>query len=227
MVKNQLPRPWGFEKHLMQITNAKTCTLEMNTLGPFENTKQRNKKTAFVFKAIDKILFFGAMISVNFLFLNFAYAEERSSATKNHFFAYLETQVFSESPNSESFLVEYRTGTWSWDISEIISAYTPENDSQGDLTHTIETSIPKAAEFSRFSEEEINQNERAYRINKYYLDPNETDYLRTFSQFFSVPVFPNDESRHKRRVFELVINVFKKHGTKQNTIEAYLFWRHQ
>ena len=98
---------------------------------------------------------------------------------------------------------------------------------KGDLTQTIEASISDFTEYSRFSNEEADQSENAYRINRYYLDPLETDYLRSFSRHFKVPIFPGDVNFSEKRIFEVVIRVFKKHGADQNIIEANLFWRHQ
>jgi hypothetical protein len=177
--------------------------------------------------SLAKYLIFAAIATVNLVFLSFAFAEEKDSTTMNNFLTYLETELFSESSDSEDFLHEYRTGHWSWDISKIVNAYTPEDGLQGDLTQTIEASISDFTEYSRFSDEEADKSERAYRINRYYLDPLETDYLRSFSKYFKVPVFPGDEHRSETRIFEVAIRVFKKHGADQNNIEANLFWRHQ
>ena len=75
-------------------------------------------------------------------------------------------------------------------MSEIVNSYRPEDVSHVDLTQTIEESILDVTEFPRFSEEEADQNKRAYEVNRYYLDLWETDYLRNFMHRFEAPIFP-------------------------------------
>ena len=75
-------------------------------------------------------------------------------------------------------------------MSEIVNSYRPEDVSHGDLTQTIEESILDVTEFPHFSEEEADQNKRAYEVNRYYLDLWETDYLRNFMHRFEAPIFP-------------------------------------
>lgn len=174
----------------------------------------------------EKFLFVVITAAINLFFFNFAHAEERGTAIENAFLNYLDTELFSESPLSENFLHEYRTGHLSWEISKIINGYTTDDVSRSNLTQTIEESILDVTEFSRFSKDEAGQNRRAYEINRYYLDPFQTDYLRNFVQRFEVPLFPNDKSRNEVEIFEVVIRVFKKNGADQDTIEANLFWRH-
>ena len=137
-----------------------------------------------------KYLFFAATATVNLFFLSFADAEEKDSAKMQNFLIYLETELFSESASSEDFLHEYRTGHQSWDVSEIVNSYRPEDVSHVDLTQTIEESILDVTEFPHFSEEEADQNKRAYEVNRYYLDLWETDYLRNFMHRFEAPIFP-------------------------------------
>lgn len=168
-----------------------------------------------------------AVVAMSIGLFNLAQAEEKDRETMDAFLTRLEEDLFSESPNSADFLLEYRTGNWSWDVSEIVRSYKPDNIPGGSLIQTIEASILDVTEISRFSEEIANENIEAREINRYYLDPIETDYLRNFSHYFEVPLFPDEEDRDETRVFQLTISIFRKHGEATDTINAYLFWRHQ
>ncbi|MDC3311617.1 hypothetical protein OAW28_03055 [Alphaproteobacteria bacterium] len=94
---------------------------------------------------------------------------------------------------------EYRTGNWSWDISKIINAYAPEDSLQVTLTQSIEAS---------------------------FSDVFEEEHLRSFSRYFEVALFRDDDRVDYTMFYEVVIRVYKKHGSEQDNIEANLFWRH-
>lgn len=74
--------------------------------------------------------------------------------------------------------MEFRTGHWSWNVTQIINDYSEQLDSGETLAGVIEESIPLVAEHRRHRESDGPITKRAREINRNSLDPADTDYMR-------------------------------------------------
>ncbi len=158
---------------------------------------------------------------------------------RGDFIDYLRVRLISENPipGSTEFLGEYRTGPWTWNVTEIIHSYPHADGSRSDLIEIIEISMPLDRDHVRFSEEEAARNERALEINR-MLDSRNTDRIRIFYRGFSYPAFLDEENFGLNvnnsglnvdysglfENFGLSIHVYKENDEEYETIDAYLRW---
>lgn len=162
-----------------------------------------------------KIYWFSVVIIViGTLNIGTAYARSlESNSIEKNFIAYIKETLFSESPAHDDFLSEYRSGTWSWNVSKLVNAYESQDISQASLASVIEISLPKVNEIRRYSNEKDNVTSLT---EMKYLDRVETDYVKVYSKFFLIP----NISKWRLTVtsYELTVDVYKKHQSEEYTI---------
>ncbi|MCY3875459.1 MAG: hypothetical protein OXF88_14345 [Rhodobacteraceae bacterium] len=142
-------------------------------------------------------------------------AEEMAS---QDFLNYIEWEIFREDPFTTDHLEEFKTGHWSWNITPIIYDYSRHLESGGTLAEVIEKSFPLLVELTRHRESDGPMTERAYRGNRYHLDPDDTDFKRVFKRYYKENLLMLF-SRYR-----LVIYLYTKRGDTSETVEAYLFF---
>ena len=149
-----------------------------------------------------------------------AVAVNGENTASQQFLDYIEKEIFEEEPFARDTdqLAELRTGHWSWNITPIIYDYSRHLESEETLAGVIEKSIPLLVEHKRHRECDGPMTERAYRVNRYHLDPDDTDSKRVYKRSYKENVLLPFSK------YELVIYVFTKRGETEETVKAYLFF---
>ena len=98
------------------------------------------------------------------------------------FLAYIDREIIAEDPfaKDSDHLAEFRTGHWSWELTQVINAYSRYLEPGETLASLLERNFKLVAEHRRHRESDGPMTDRAYKINRYHLDPHGTDHMQVY-----------------------------------------------
>ncbi|MDE0210837.1 MAG: hypothetical protein OXJ64_13235 [Boseongicola sp.] len=105
------------------------------------------------------------------------------------------------------------------EVSEAVRACHGGLGSGDTLAGLVERNFRLAAEFRRHRESDGPMTQDAYEINRYYLDPDDTDHKRVFERFYRFNPLTLTS-------FTLYVNVFTRPGEVRETVTAFLQYNH-
>ncbi len=124
--------------------------------------------------------------------------------SSQRFLDYIEREIFEDDPFSKQ-----------GKVSEIINAWSRHLEPGETLVGLVERNFELVAEFRRHRESDGPMTERAYRINRYQLDPDDTDYKKVYKRSYRENILTFSS-------YSLVIKVFTKRGETKETVDAFL-----
>ena len=117
---------------------------------------------------------------------------------------YIEREIFEDDPFSKQ-----------GNVSEVINAWSRHLEPGETLVGLVERNFELVAEFRRHRESDGPMTQDAYEINRYYLDPDDTDYKKVYKRSYRENILTFSS-------YSLVINVFTKRGETEETVKAFL-----
>ena len=148
------------------------------------------------------------------------------TAKGNDLVATFKSKIFTNRPADLESISEYKTGTWSWDVTPILNEIESSFDSRQSFIEAIEESFELIGGHYRSSEEEALNDWRKTKSNR-YLDRIGSDRERYFSHSYWIFTTRFSQLVVPFAIFELSIAITDKPGQQEiYEINAYLFWRH-